>query len=44
MTRYFVCGTRHNPGAMPLVSSRDRSLALLAVGQRRLVAMQQSSF
>jgi hypothetical protein len=43
-TRYFISGARHNPGAMPLVISRDPALAMLAVGHRRLVAMQQSSF
>jgi hypothetical protein len=43
-TCYFISGTRHNPGAMPLVISRDPSLAMLAAGHRRLVAMQESSF
>jgi len=43
-TRYFIRGARHNAGAMPLVISRDPSLALLAAGHRRLVAMQESSF
>ncbi|MEG8041958.1 hypothetical protein QP164_03835 [Sphingomonas sp. LR59] len=43
-TRYFISGASHNPGAMPLVISRDPSLAILAAGHRRLVAMQESSF
>jgi len=42
--RYFISGARHNPGALPIVISRDPSLALLAAGHRRLAAMQQSSF
>ncbi len=41
-TRYFINGARHNPGAMPLVISRDPSLALLAAGHRRLADMQSS--
>ena len=43
-TRYFINGVSHNPGAMPLVISRDPSLAMLAAGHRRLAAMQQSNF
>lgn len=43
-TRYFISGVSHNPGAMPLVISRDPSLAMLAAGHRRLAAMQESNF
>lgn len=43
-TRYFINGVRHNPGAMPLVISRDPSLAMLAAGYRRFAAMQESRF
>jgi hypothetical protein len=42
--RYFIGGTRHHPSAMPLVISRDPSLAMLATGHQRLVAMQESGF
>ena len=42
--RYFISGSRHNPGAMPLVISRDPALAMLAVGYRRLATMQESHF
>lgn len=43
-TRYFIGGARHNPGAMPLVISRNPRLALLALGHQRLTVMQDSSF
>lgn len=42
--RYFICGARHNPSAVPLVISPDPSLATLANGYRRFTAMQETSF
>lgn len=43
-TRYFIDGAHHNPGAVPLIISRDPALAALAAGYRRYAAMQESSF